>query len=622
MKALLIFFLLAGSLLAVDLVPAPKSVELGEKQTFTIDRESNSLSLFPEVSAAFFDAIADLTGVGASSSQNADRLHFDFDLRTQLYPSVTYSITIAPGKIHILSRNSSGAAQAAATLLQLVEPGEKAGQVILPLGKIVDGPDQDFRCFMVDMGRNPHSPKILRHVIDMMWFYKANYLQLHLTDDQLFSWPSKAFPKLHDKRSGWTWDDFVAIEAYAQARGVTIIPEMDVPGHSTLLRRHYPEVFGKTTTGLATKPEAQKGVETLIAELLSVFKSTPYYHMGGDEAYGVPQDVQRNFINRINTFVKAQKKQLIVWEGPHLGKGDNKVATDVIHMIWRNTEVVAQNAVDEGYQVVNASWDPLYIVDHYPRTMFTAVDVKRCYEFDLKRWAHINHGFQTFANPHFTKSDKSLIGYCMPWWEGQEKNLLPLCLERLAAANAAAWNRKGENDFVDYQSRQAKLLPRLEKISDFTLPTLPVADPETQKDNLAYLAKVTPSAGASQPHFGPQRLTNGIPDKFDHFLGFPTEPNALEIVIELKEKSALSRVVIYERAVGRSWEQYEIHLSADGQTYEQVGKSEKGLRADENNLTHRFDPREAKFIKVVTKGCRDLTFPSFSRISEVMAFEK
>ena len=51
---------------------------------------------------------------------------------------------------------------------------------------------------------------------------------LHLTDDQLFSWPSRAFPKLSGERAGWTVDDFMALEAYSQARGVTIIPELDV----------------------------------------------------------------------------------------------------------------------------------------------------------------------------------------------------------------------------------------------------------------------------------------------------------------------------------------------------------------------------------------------------------
>jgi len=453
-----------------------------------------------------------------------------------------------------------------------------------------------------------------------MWFYKANYLQLHLTDDQLFSWPSKAFPKLYSERAGWTWDDFVALERYSQARGVTIIPELEVPGHSGILRRVYPEVFGKTTAELATLPQAQKGIETLLDELLSVFQATPYIHIGGDEAMGVPVEEQRDLINRLNKFLNDRGRRTVVWEGPPLGKDDNKVAENVIHLNWRTINFPAQQMLDAGYEVVNAAWAPLYIVDHYPRTMFTAVDVQRCYQWDIQRFAHINHGFPTFHNPHRTKTDEGLLGFCMCWWEGRPENILPLCLPRLAAVTSAAWNRAGENDFAGYQQRQEGGLATLEKISGFELPETPFADPEPQKDNLAYRAKVTPSDGAAQPHFSPDRLTNGIPDRFDHFLGFPTQPETLEILIELTVPAKVGRIVIYERAVGGSHEIYDLLVSADGRTFEKVGGSEKGTRGEKNHVEHTFGARKVRFIKIVTQGCHGLTFPSFSRLSEVMAF--
>lgn len=541
-------------------------------------------------------------------------------VKGDLPDGLSYQIDTKDGVMTVTAGSSEGIAQATSTLLQLVSI--RKGRVHCRPMLIKDRPSQKFRCFMIDMGRNLHSPETVKRVIDMMWLCKANYLQLHLTDDQLCSWPSEAFPKIYSERAGWTWEDFVELEEYSQARGVTIIPELDMPGHSTIFRREYPEVFGKTPTDLAGSQEALKGAEILIGEVLSVFQATPYYHMGGDEAFGVPAELQRDFINRINKFVKSRGKQLIVWEGPHLGKGKNKVSTDVVHMIWRNTEVPAQKALDEGYEVVNASWDPLYIVDHYPRTMFTAVDVERCYNFDLKRWAHINHGFQTFANPHVTKSDEGILGFCMPWWEGREENIIPLCLPRMVAVSAKAWNPKKETDFESFQRRLKEMTRLFEKISGYSIPTMPVADPESQKGNLAYLGKVTPSAGASQPHFGPQRLTNGIPDKFDHFLGFPTVPDPLEIVISFQKPGAVSRVKVTERAVGKSHEVYELLVSEDGKSFEKVGESKEGTRGEKNFVEHRFPARKVGFIKIVTKGCHGLTFPSFSRISEVEAFAK
>ena len=281
----------------------------------------------------------------------------------------------------------------------------------------------------------------------MLWFYKVNYLHLHLTDDQIISWPSRAFPKLQSENAGWTWEDFEALEAYSQARGVTIIPEIDVPGHSGILRREYPEVFGENPTELASSMEAQRGVETLIGEFLSVFKSTPYVHVGGDEAYGVPQDIQRNFLNRLNKFVRSKGKTMVVWEGPTLGQGPNKVSTDVLHINWRTIDFPAQEMLDAGYQVVNAAWDPMYVVDHYPKTMFTAVDLERCFGWIPQRFAHVNHELPTFAAPHATNTDRGIVGFCMPYWEGRPENLLPLCLPRLAAVAAGAWNRRAEREF-------------------------------------------------------------------------------------------------------------------------------------------------------------------------------
>ena len=538
---------LAASPLAAQVVPAPQSLKrLGEgalSPTLVLVLEDG----FGPQADAFAQSLRALGVTTLEVSSSADQtgtvsLSLDASL-----PPEGYALDVDAGNVDLSASDSAGAAYGLASLLQLVEVED--GRAAWPRLRLRDHPDRPYRSFMVDMGRNPHSPTTLRHVIDAMWFCKANYLQLHLTDDQLFYWPSRAFPKLYSERAGWTWQDFADLERYSQARGVTLVPELEVPGHSTIMRREYPDVFGKNTTELATLPEAQRGIEVLLTEMLSVFQATPYVHIGGDEAYGVPQDHQRDLINRLNAFVKKQGRRPPVWEGPRLGKGDNKVEEDVIHLNWRTIEFPAQQMLDAGYEVVSAPWDPLYVVDHYPKTMFTAVDVERCYAWDVQRFAHINHGMETFANPHRTKTDEGLLGFCMPWWEGREENLLPLCVPRLTAVASAAWNRGGENDFAGFQARQQRALRRLEQVSGFTLPAAPYADPETQTHNAAYRAKVAPSAGATQPHFGPARLTNGIPDRFDHFLGFPTQPDPLEILIELREPA--DRPHRHPRAGGR-----------------------------------------------------------------------
>lgn len=605
--------------LASQVVPAPKRIE----RTGEVCRGNAvrcDVDAFRPQLAAFVRALGALGVDGLSITAQAgpdDVVVFE---RGDAGGDEHYRIGVRDGALVVTAGDPTAIARATATLLQLAQVED--GQVAWPGVRIEDGPDHAFRAFMVDMGRNPHDPATLRRVVDTAWFYKVAFLHLHLSDDQLFSWPSRVFPKLYSERAGWTWHHFVALEAYSQARGVTIVPEIDVPGHSTILRRAYPEVFGANPTELASKPEARRGIERLIAELLSVFEATPFVHIGGDEAYGVPADVQRDFINRLDRFVNAQGRRTIVWEGPPLGAGEHEVDTDVLHVNWQTVGFPAQQMLDAGYQVVNAAWDPLYVVDHYPRTMFTAVPVERCYGWDPRRFAHVAPGMPTFANPHVTKTAEGILGFCMPWWEGRPENLLPLCAPRLAAVASAAWNRDGEQDFADFEARQARLLPRLEAIAGFRFPELPFADPAMQVGNLAFRAKVTPSTGASQPVFGPQRLTNGITERFDHFLGYPTQPEPLEIVIDLGTAAEVGRVVVHETAVGESYEVYELLVSADGREYEKVGATEKGTRGERSFVEHIFAPRAVRYVKIRTLGCHGLTFPSFSRLTEVMVFER
>lgn len=264
---------------------------------------------------------------------------------------------------------------------------------------------------------------------------------------------------------------------------------------------------------------------------------------------------------------------------------------------------------------------PAYVVDHYPRTMFTAVPVQRCYDWSARRFAHVDAGFPTFASPHVTETADGILGFCMPWWEGREENLMSLCVPRLAAVASAAWNRDGERDFAGFLARQQKLLPRLERLCGATFARTPFADAATQQGNLAFRAPVRVSTGDCQPPFGPDRLTNGIPDRFDHFLGYPTAPEPLEITIELPEMAEVGRVVVHETAVGDS---HEVRAGGVGgrRALPAGGESGKGKRGAAAFVEHRFEPRPVRFLRIRTRGCHGLTFPTFSRLTEVQAFAR
>ena len=596
-------------------VPAPRNLRLLEGEPIALTgirtEEHGAASLAAALAGA-------LTALGHGSLQEDGGAH---PLTLRLDPELphdAHALTCGEAGHELRGGSLEALAAGAATVLQLVELEEGRGS--LPPLALEDSPDHEHRSFMVDMGRNPHSPATLRAVVDMLWLCKGNRLQLHLWDDQLCSWPSTAFPALLDARSGWSLEAFRELEAYAQARGVMIVPELEAPGHSTLLRQRYPEVFGETPTDLATLPSARAGLRTLLDEVLEVFPSTRLVHLGADEAYGVPQEHQRELINVLAAHLRARGVQAMVWEGPRLGEGDNKVATDVVHLNWDTVHFPAQAMLDAGYPVVNACWNPLYVVDHYPRTMFTAVPLDRCYRFDPAVFAHVDPGFPTQRSPHVVDSTRGVTGFCMPWWEGREENLFDLCLPRFAAVTAAAWNRAGEVDLDGFLRRSRRLERRFEALSGVRLTRTPYAPEAEELDNLAFRARVTPSHGGASPPFGPERLTNGLTAWPDHFLGFPTTPEPLDIRLDLVEPAAVGRVRIHERALGSSHEVYRLLASEDGVSFTEVGRSQEGTRGDESFVDHTFTPRTLRSLRIVTRGCHGLTFPSFSRLTEVEAF--
>lgn len=380
-----------------------------------------------------------------------DRSMLKFE-RSENLKEEAYSIQITPQEICVAASGLKGLCRATATLLQLIG-GYPDGK--LPLLKISDQPAVPYRNFMVDMGRNPHSLELLKETIDLLWFYKVDSIQLHLTDDQRFAFPSTAFPKLWDGKI--TIDEFKALEAYARVRGVTIIPELEVPGHSGILRSKYPEVFGKTEADLANSDKALIGIKTLLDEILDVFPSTPYVHIGGDEASGVPEEDQRDLINTLHAYLKSKGKQTLVWEGPRPGKGKNKVNEEVIHLNWRTINYPADRMLDDGYRVVNAAWDPLYLVDHYPRTNFTMTSPQHIYEtLKLTRFKHVNPGIPTYQKPLEVEPNDRLIGFCMPWWEGREVNYFPQVVPRVIPFAEVAWNPTEERDYEAFQKRVQK----------------------------------------------------------------------------------------------------------------------------------------------------------------------
>lgn len=685
---------LANSPLA--LTPLPQSVSVaGDKpgiavgKTICLDLDGQP-ELIKDHLHAFAAALRlnSSRDVVLSSERNAGSIHLAISMDRSLDPEA-YTLQVQKDRIHIRASTIKGVAHATSTLLQLL--GAYVDQAV-PSVSISDYPDNVYRSFMVDLGRNPHSLEVLKETIDLLWFYKVDSLHLHLTDDQYIAFPSRAFPKLASEQGKITWEEFESLEHYAHSRGVTLIPELEVPGHSGLLRRHYPEVFGNSSTDVAKLTSSREAIKVLLDEMMELFPSSPYIHIGGDEAFGVPEELQRDLINELHVYLKRRGKKTLVWEGPRLGEGDNKVNEEVIHINWRTVNFPADQMLKAGYPVVNAAWDPLYLVDHYPRNNFTMASPEHIYRtLDIRRFSHFNPGIQTFANPIQTETAEGIIGFCMPWWEGREVNYLPMIVPRVIPMAAVAWNTQQENDYENFAERTetceatrescfypvtiaasplvlesdgvfhnqttVELKSRIEGELHYTTDGQPpTADSPTYVEpfeldksatvraavfvdgrpqghgsrrtlvhvapveNLA-LGKPVTSSATSGPPFSIARLTDGGTGELDYYLGYPTEPEPISITVDLQATTAFNRVVINSFAGSGACELYDVYVSKDGEAFTQVASRQSRSEEVSSETVHDIPATEARYVRIVTRGCKGYVFDSFSKLTEIQVFQ-
>ena len=278
-------------------------------------------------------------------------------------------------------------AEGTATILQLLGKTEKGAH--LSKVTIKDWPHADFCAAMLDVARQDHPIEAIKKVVQLCRLYKARYLQLHLTDDQGWTFPSSKYPKLGTKNHGahggiaprvYKLDELKALVAYADARGVTLVPEFEVPGHSGAAARAMPEIFdainpeSKQPVGMAcmnmSNEDIYPAIETIIGEMSDVFRSSPYFHIGSDEVtsgrlslhpgykafmakHGLKDDHQLadHFIASVCEMVKKYGKKAIKWEGL-----SNHATKDVIIMGWELNSTVTADALARGYTTITVPW--------------------------------------------------------------------------------------------------------------------------------------------------------------------------------------------------------------------------------------------------------------------------
>ena len=291
----------------------------------------------------------------------------------------SYTLSVTPTKVHLEAATVVGAMRGLQTLVQLVQPS--GSEYVLPAVSIRDSPRFPWRGLMIDCGRHFEPVDVLKRTLDGMAAVKLNVFHWHLTEDQGFRIESKLFPKLTTMGSDglfYTQPDVAEIVRYANARGIRVVPEFEMPGHSTAWLVAYPELasdrapdsirreFGISDFALdPTREETYQFIQRFLGEMAGLFPD-PYVHIGGDETVSPewktspriqafmrehelkdPEALQAYFNQRVLKILTGLHKHMVGWDeilNPALPK-------DVIIQSWRGEASLVKGA-EQGYQGV------------------------------------------------------------------------------------------------------------------------------------------------------------------------------------------------------------------------------------------------------------------------------
>ncbi|MCB9169301.1 MAG: family 20 glycosylhydrolase [Flavobacteriales bacterium] len=318
------------------------------------------------------------------------RLHIRYGSVADLKdPSIDggYSLVITSTGIDVDASTDIGVLHALATLYQALLRTEQGWA--FPLLTIHDRPRFVWRGLLIDVCRHFMPREMIMRELDGMELVKMNVLHLHLTEDQGFRIESRLFPELHEQGSEGRYlsqDDIRAIIHAADLRGIRVVPEFDLPGHSASWFVAHPElasapgpyavetrfgVFGPTFD--PTRETTYAFLDRFLGEMAALFPD-PYMHIGGDEnngeqwkankdiqafmkahAFKGPQALQAYFNQRLYAILQAHGKRLIGWdeigEVPEDGSNIEPLPQDITIQSWRGRDGLT-SAASKGHDVI------------------------------------------------------------------------------------------------------------------------------------------------------------------------------------------------------------------------------------------------------------------------------
>jgi N-acetyl-beta-hexosaminidase len=499
----------SGSGAGAVLVPAPLRVEEGTG-TFRVTSGMNVSANGDGIARYFVELMERSRGIRLEgrAADNAP-IHFAIDPAAGTENPESYEVRITSRGILVSAREPRGLFYGAVTLWQLLTPESTRTEFIdVPAVHIFDAPRFAWRGLLLDSARHYQSPEFIERFIDVMALHKLNVLHWHLTDDQAWRLEIKKYPKLTnvgawrvpagaapaadiDEITGkprlyggyYSQETVRRLVAYAAARNITIVPEIEMPGHATATVVAYPELA--SVDQVPSVIPADWGIypylynvdeptftflQDVLTEVMELFPST-YIHVGGDEAVknqwqasprvqsrmrelGVEneQKLQSYFVQRMEKFLDAHGRRLIGWD--EILEGGLGPKSTV--MSWRGIDG-ALAAAASGHDAVLSPWPILYF-DNRQSTLASeppgrgrVVSTAEVYKFNPLPAALL-------AEQH-----KHILGVQGNIWTEHirtEDRVFHMTYPRAAAVAEVGWSAPAQISWMDFSRRMQAQLER------------------------------------------------------------------------------------------------------------------------------------------------------------------
>lgn len=373
--------------------------------------------------------------------------------------------------ISLSANTDTGLFYAVQTLRQLL-PAEAAHSYTLGQLTIMDSPTYPWRGNMLDVARSFLPLDYLKAHIDRMALFKLNRLHLHLSDDQGWRVEIKQYPRLTEiggasavdgGRTGfYTQQQLKELVAYAEARHITIVPEIDLPGHTQAMIAAYNElacddvtnldVYTGTEVGFSklclTKPEAIYPVVTdVLTEIANIFPS-PWLHIGGDE---IEDPLYGEFIEKAALIVMSLGRTTVAWEEASVANTDNSM----LLQLW-NDEYDIEPALKRGHNIILSPCSYTYF-DHgnyagqpntYDWCRKEGVPLERAYSLQPEKYRQAV-GVESAMWSELVHTDATADNRLWP---------------RLAATAEVAWSVPENRNYEDFLLRLKALIGQLQKL--------------------------------------------------------------------------------------------------------------------------------------------------------------